>query len=247
MPADVSMYEFCCKVRGVKIRTACRNSALKIDAKTVTGAIGRKTKLIFIDSPGNPAGTLVDKNSLITILRQKVVVVVDEAYFEYCGKTAAPLVKQYPNLIILRSFSKWAGLSGLRLGYLIANPKIIKNFLLIKPPYNVNSAAQELGLIALSRRKLLLKKLKQQLTVKRQIVEQLKRFKNFEVLSGQGFYILVRVKNFPRDELLGKLKAKGILVKPLGQAGLQDSFLVSLESVGKMKKLIKSLELIFKE
>lgn len=70
-----------------------------------------------------------------------MVVVVDEAYYEFCGQTVAPLVPKYSNLVVLRSFSKWAGLGGLRAGYGIFSTNIAELIRRIKIPYNVNAAA----------------------------------------------------------------------------------------------------------
>jgi histidinol-phosphate aminotransferase len=243
-PPTFPMYEFCSKVRGVRIRKVPRNMSLAINTKKLQAAVVKKTKLIFIDSPGNPAGTLIGRNDLVRLLRKKVMVVVDEAYFEYSGKTVAPLVKKFPNLIVLRSFSKWAGLAGLRVGYLIASPKIIETFLLIKPPYNVNSAAQELALVALSKKNKILKELKKSLSLKRRIVKALSKFKDFKVRAGDGSYILVQLKEGDVQQLIKKLKVKGIIVKPINQNGLANSFLVSVEKENKMNRFVKFLNLI---
>lgn len=246
-PPTFPMYEFCCAVRGVKIKKVPRNKSLNINFKKLISVISNRTKLVFIDSPGNPTGKLLDEKQLIILLQKKIIVVVDEAYFEYSGQTVASLIKRYPNLVVIRSFSKWAGLAGLRLGYLIANPEVIKIFLLIKPPYNVNSVAQEVGLLASRNRKQIIRKLQSQLAIKKIIVKELRQFKNLKIEAGQGSYILLQVLNANRDAIISKLKKRGILVKPINQPQLTNSFLVSLESRPKMNKLIKVLKQITKE
>ncbi len=240
------MYEFCCKIRGVKIKKVSRDESMDINFTSLASAITNRTKLVFIDSPGNPTGRLVDEWQLLNLLEKKIIVAIDEAYFEYSGKTSAELIKKYPNLVILRSFSKWAGLAGLRLGYLIANPEVIEAFLLIKPPYNVNSVAQELGLLALKKKKSILKKLQAQLRVKKIIAQALRQFKNLRVQEGEGSYIMLEVLNGSRDAVISKLRQRGVLVKPINQVGLTNNFLVSLEEKAKMDKLIRALKQIIK-
>ena len=75
--------------------------------------------------------------------------VVDETYFEFCGQSYMNLIDDFENLIIIRSFSKWAGLAGLRLGYAITNTEIIKRIIQIKQPYNINSAAEFVAIEAM--------------------------------------------------------------------------------------------------
>lgn len=246
-PPTFPMYEFFCAVRGVKIKRIPRYNSFGVNFKKLVSAVTSKTKLIFIDSPGNPTGKLVDEEQLKVLLQNKIIVVVDEAYFEYSGRTVASLVRNYPNLIVIRSFSKWAGLAGLRLGYLIANPEVVKAFLLIKPPYNVNSVAQEVGLSAARKRKQLLKKLKLRLMVKDKIVKDLQQLKGFKVEAGQGSYIMLRMLGGNRETIINKLKKRGILVKPVNQPQLKDSFLISLEVMSKMNKLVNALKQIIKE
>ncbi|MDY6999106.1 MAG: aminotransferase class I/II-fold pyridoxal phosphate-dependent enzyme, partial [Actinomycetota bacterium] len=72
----------------------------------------QKTKVVFIASPNNPSGNVTDTGAILELLQTGMVVVVDEAYYEFSGVTVAPLVPQHHNLIVLRSMSKWAGLAG---------------------------------------------------------------------------------------------------------------------------------------
>ena len=134
--------------RGVLINIP-RIKDFAIDIKNVLNSINDKTKLIIVCNPNNPTGNLTSITNIVKILETQKLVLIDEAYFEFSGKTTLPLIKAYPNLIILRSFSKWAGIAGLRLGYLVASPYLIRQLMKIKSPYNVNVAAELAGLVAL--------------------------------------------------------------------------------------------------
>ena len=134
--------------RGVLINIP-RIKDFSIEIEKILNAINDKVKLIIVCNPNNPTGNLTNINYIIKILDTQKLVLIDEAYFEFSGKTVLQLIKKYPNLIILRSFSKWAGIAGLRLGYLVASPYLIRQIMKIKSPYNINVAAELAGLVAL--------------------------------------------------------------------------------------------------
>ena len=92
-------------------------------------------------------GNVATESQIRAMLDTGIIVVVDEAYYEFCGQTALPLLQEYPNLVVLRTFSKWAGLAGLRVGLGVMDPSIAQTIMSMKPPYNVNLAA-EIALIA---------------------------------------------------------------------------------------------------
>lgn len=107
------------------------------------------SNLIFLCSPNNPLGNTIPRDIIKEILDLGKVTVIDEAYFEFSGKTVLDLLSDYDNLIILRTFAKAFGLAGLRAGYAVANPKLIDYVSKTKPPFNVNYLAQEAMLAAL--------------------------------------------------------------------------------------------------
>lgn len=113
-------------------------------AERLIEAVTPQTKLIYIVNPNNPTGLLYSTAKIEQILKAAphVLVIVDEAYFEFCGVTMAPLATQYPNLIVTRSFSKAFGLAGLRCGYILTHPDNLKAINKIRIGKNVNSLAQ---------------------------------------------------------------------------------------------------------
>jgi len=135
------MYPFSTAVCGGKTVTVPRNSAHGVDIAAVKAAIDERAKVIFIASPNNPTGNLIPPDAVRELLDTGIMVVIDEAYYEFSGQTFALRVPEHPNLIVLRSFSKWAGLGGLRAGYGILPASIAELIRRIKIPYNVNAAA----------------------------------------------------------------------------------------------------------
>lgn len=128
------------------------------DLDAMAAAITGRTRLVFICNPNNPTGTMVDGRALEAFLRrvpEHVVVVVDEAYYEYAvsdpdyPRSVEYLRAGQPNLIVLRSFSKVYGLAGLRIGYMLAHEALIDYMERARPPFNVNRLAQAAALAAL--------------------------------------------------------------------------------------------------
>lgn len=134
--------------RGVVLNVP-RKKDFAIDTEAILRSIDKKVKIIFICNPNNPTGTVTTVDEIEKILKSGVLVCVDEAYIEYGGQSCIPLMKKYNNLVILRSFSKWAGIAGLRLGYGLMSANMVAQLMKIKQPYNVNSAAVIAGIASL--------------------------------------------------------------------------------------------------
>ena len=116
-------------------------------------AVNERTKAVFIGTPHNPTGTICKKDELermLSALPGEVILVWDEAYYEYVDDPAYPdsmaYIDRYPNLLVLRTFSKIYGLAGLRVGYGIGAPEIINYLERVRPPFNVNRLGQEAAL-----------------------------------------------------------------------------------------------------
>ena len=136
------MYSFSAEVCGGETITVSRDGNFEIDVEAIKLAITNKTKIAFLASPNNPTGNIATESQIRGILDTGIIVVVDEAYYEFCGETALPLLEEYSNLVVLRTFSKWAGLAGLRVGLGVMSPEIARSIMSMKPPYNVNLASE---------------------------------------------------------------------------------------------------------
>ena len=144
------MYSFSAHVCGGNVIDVRRDAGYGVDVEQVLRAIAPGTKVIFVASPNNPTGNLTPAEDILRLLESGLLVVVDEAYYEFSGVTMALLVPQHENLVVLRTFSKWAGLAGLRIGYGIFSPTLVSHLMAIKPPYNINVAAQTAALASLA-------------------------------------------------------------------------------------------------
>ncbi|MCX6771897.1 MAG: histidinol-phosphate transaminase [Candidatus Micrarchaeota archaeon] len=136
-----SMYRICAEANGVSAIGVRLDGSFQPDVKAILAAVKRsRPKLIFACSPNNPTGNLLDFARLGKIAKKaKAVLVVDEAYAEFAGRSFAGQARRYPNVVVLRTFSKAWALAGARLGYCITSPEIIRLLQKVKLPYNVNS------------------------------------------------------------------------------------------------------------
>jgi histidinol-phosphate aminotransferase len=119
--------------------------------ETLINHIGPRTRMIYICNPNNPTGGLLTEAEIVFLLAyaERTMVVVDEAYFEFCSRTVADLVNRFPNLVVVRSFSKAFGLAALRVGYALSNPANLEFINRIKVGKNLNALAQAAAVAAL--------------------------------------------------------------------------------------------------
>ena len=139
--------------------------------------------MIFIASPNNPTGNLAQENQIIDLLETGIIVCLDETYFEFSNFSFSHLLSKYNNLIIIRSFSKWAGIAGLRVGYAISSEIITKHLMDIKQPYNVNVAAENAVIQTLNYKDKLFEKVKKLMDEKNKIRRLHKRMSKHYFLS----------------------------------------------------------------
>jgi histidinol-phosphate aminotransferase len=137
------MYRYWGEVAGAKIEALRYGAAMEFPLEGVFGALAGRPRALFICNPNNPTGTLLDAGAIETVLKvaTHTAVVVDEAYVEFCGVTVVPLIQKYPQLFVARTFSKAAGLAGLRLGGVIACSESLAILRRATAPFPVNIAA----------------------------------------------------------------------------------------------------------
>lgn len=148
-PPTFGMYRFVAGVQGIGLVEAARRPDFTLDLDAVLAALTDDVPLVVLASPNNPTGNALSDAELAALLATGATVVVDEAYAEFAGRSFVPWTERHPRLIVLRTFSKWAGLAGLRVGYGVFPAPVAELLLRIKQPYNVNVAAEAAALAAL--------------------------------------------------------------------------------------------------
>jgi histidinol-phosphate aminotransferase len=138
-----AMYRFYSELAGARVRVLSYGADLQFPMNALLTALGRGPRIFFLANPNNPTGSVLGSTELRRILQaaKKTLVVVDEAYFEFSGITILPWIRRYNNLVVTRTFSKAAGLAGLRLGCIFAQRSIAEHFRKAQSPYPVNVAA----------------------------------------------------------------------------------------------------------
>jgi histidinol-phosphate aminotransferase len=150
-PPTYGMYEVYANINDVPVKEVPLTTAFQLNLEVLEEAVDASTKIIFFCSPNNPTGNSMDREDIEMVLNNfDGIVVVDEAYINYSRRRSfASELKDYPNLVVMQTFSKAWGLAALRLGMIFASKEIVAVLNKIKPPYNVNQATQELALKAL--------------------------------------------------------------------------------------------------
>jgi histidinol-phosphate aminotransferase len=235
------MYSYCTAICAGKIVAVKRQADFNIDIATILSVVDSKTKIIFLASPNNPSGNMVETSNIIKLLHSNMVVVVDEAYFEFSGKTCADYVLQYPNLIVLRTFSKWAGLAGLRVGYGIFPENIINHLIKIKQPYNVNIAAQVAAIESLKDLPHLNKSINLIIEERSRLLAALKKYQWLEVFDSESNFILCKVLNGNASSIHRQLRERGIIIRYYDNPDLKNYIRISVGKPVHTAKLIKAM------
>ncbi len=243
LPPTYGMYEVSANLNEVAMEAVQLTADFEIPVAAVLESITPTTKLIFICSPNNPTGNLIEPESIEAILTQfNGLVVVDEAYIDFAASASwTGRLAEFPNLVVLQTFSKAWGMAGLRLGMAFASADIISMLDKIKPPYNINEATQELALQALSHTESL-----------RDMVEEIKQERELLLLSlptlatvthvypSDANFILVQVKD--ADGLYKYLLDRGIVVRNRsGITGCKNCLRITVGTLEENQKLLQAI------
>ena len=235
------MYGFCARVAGGEVRLVQRDELFEIDVGDVRDAIDSKTKLIFISSPNNPTGNLASEEQVRELLETGLVVVVDEAYFEFCNQTAVGLVESHENLVVLRTLSKWAGLAGLRIGYGIMSPRLVNHVIDIKSPYNVNVAAEAALLASLEDAPALMANVNLIVEERERMSTLLKDIPGVTQWPSHGNFILCQFAPGRAGEIFDALARRGIFVRNFSSERLRDCFRIAVGTPDQTDALIAAM------
>lgn len=226
-----SMYRIIARGLGLHYVGISLTDPFELDQEAMLQAIEEhQPAAIFLAYPNNPTGNLFDRKSILEILaKSSGVVVLDEAYFPFSGKTFLSELTRYPNLVILRTFSK-IGLAGLRLGVLIGEKTFLKELNKIRLPYNINGLTQASADFMLSHQQVLTEQVGQICADRTWLTHQLNMLDNITVYPSEANFILIRPPQGSGERLFNRLKSAGILVKYFREAStvLQDCLRVTI-------------------
>lgn len=222
------------------------------DLDAMAAAITPDTRLIYIANPNNPTGTFLSADDIAAFLAKvppTVVVVLDEAYNEFLKSEqqydSTAWVRQYPNLLVSRTFSKAYGLAGLRVGYGIAQPQLTDLLNRIRQPFNVNSLAQAAAVAALNDAQFLQQSAELNAAGYVQLTDAFDRL-GLQYVPSSGNFVLVRVGD---DTGAGArvnvaLLKQGVIVRPVGNYGLPQWLRISIGLPEENATFIDALETV---
>jgi len=203
------------------------------DLDTMRGALGPRSRVVFIANPNNPTGTWLARDAIEAFLDAvpaDLLVVIDEAYFEYPEVTGyascIDLIERFPNLIVTRTFSKVYGLAGLRVGYGVSDPRIAELLNRVRQPFNVNAVALAAAEAALDDTEHLSLSLEVNRTGLTQLTTGLAAL-GLEYIPSVANFVTVRVPR-PATEVYADLLRAGVIVRPMAGYGLPEHLRVTV-------------------
>ena len=241
------MYSFSARAYGGDVISVERDDRFEVDVERIQATIDSRTRMVFVASPNNPTGNVTSESTMRALLNLGLPVVVDETYHEFCGHTVVPLLKEYANLIVLRSFSKWAGLAGLRVGYGIMVPELAQVVLRMKPPYNVNRAAEVAVIASLEDVELLSQRVKEIVSERERMYSLLQCIPGIQPWPSQANFILCRVPEGCGRPVAQGLARRGIFVRYFDTPRLRDFVRISVGLRHHTDSLVQALEEVVKE
>lgn len=243
-PPTFGMYAFDAGLHRARFIEVPRQDDFSLDLDAVERIVrSEKPRLIFLASPNNPDGSLLSKDTVERLLDLPSLLVLDEAYIEFSspGASLVSEVLKRSNLIVLRTFSKWAGLAGLRVGFGVFPDWIVPHLWKIKQPYNVTVAASRSALVSLEHANKLEENGQRIKAERERFFSMLKAIPWLRPYPSQANFILCRVRGMDARELKMKLAIRGILVRYFDKPGIQDCIRISIGKPEQSDVVVKAL------
>ena len=218
----------------------------RLDLAGIAALVDPRTKLVFLSNPNNPTGTYVRLRELATFMNRvppETIIVIDEAYADYVEASDYPfaikdLLPGHPRLVVLRTFSKAYGLAGLRVGYGIMSPQLVRAMELVRPVFSVSVIAEAAAIAALSDVNHVERSRRLVFRERAKLLDRLRRMGLTPYPSQANF---VCVGRMPED-IIQHLEARGVLVRSLGSYGIPDSIRISIGAPEANRRCLDALE-----
>jgi|WetSurMetagenome_2_1015567.scaffolds.fasta_scaffold00115_9 histidinol-phosphate aminotransferase len=213
-----SMYGIISAALGEKTIAVPLDKEFDLDTEKILAAIKKeKPKLVFLSSPNNPTGNCFSSDRISKIIRASVgIVVVDEAYLPFAGRKGfLPMLRDFPNLVILKTMSK-IGFAALRLGYMIADEAITSELEKVRLPYNVNSLSQAVAVMGMKNPGLMEKQTREVVSERERLMKALSSIAGVKTFPSEANFILFRTPD--ADITFDILLKHGILIKNMNMA-----------------------------
>ena len=220
----------------------------KLDTQSIFDSISKKTKMIFLCTPNNPTGTLIEKDVLSDIASKNpnILIVIDEAYFEYSEVTNKDLINEFDNIFIIRTMSKVLGLAGMRIGYGLACDEIIEYMHRIKPVFSLTRLSFVAALNTFKDTQYITESIKKGIESRQYLYDEVSKIDGLKIFPSKSNFLLINVKDtgFTASELAFELMKKGIIVRDCTSfKGLDEYWIrISICTLEEDEKFIKILK-----
>jgi histidinol-phosphate aminotransferase len=258
-PPTFGMYRFDATVNRAHVIDVWRNKDFSVDIDTIVEQVAHRqraldrepangsVKVVFLASPNNPSGNWLPDNHVQRLLELPVLLVLDEAYVEFSERQSrVSLVKSHENLVVVRTFSKVAGMAGLRLGYAVCPEWLMQHLWKFKQPYNVNVAATVAGLASLRSRPQLEAASSRIRMERDRLYSLLDEIPVLDPWPSEANFILCKVHDGSAVDLKRNLERKGVMVRYYSSPGLEDYIRISVGRPEHTDRLMEVLQEITK-
>jgi histidinol-phosphate aminotransferase len=243
-PPTFGFYAAVAQVSNLERVIIPRRADLSLDLKKITQAACDGAKMIFLANPNNPDGGLIPPETIQALLALPLLVVLDEAYVEFAPENTSwiKVVPERENLIVLRTFSKWGGLAGIRLGYGAFPAGLLAELMKIKQPYNIPVTASEAGMSALDSVDLLNQRRDQILIERSRFLKALQSLDWLQPYPTQSNFVLCKVIGRDAKQVKKWLEKRGVLIRYFNKPRLRDHVRFSIGKPEEMQKLMNELK-----
>jgi histidinol-phosphate aminotransferase len=226
-----------------------RKESFDIDPEAILTAMHRQTsiKMVALSSPNNPTGNVASPGAIVDLLQTGVWVLVDETYYEFCDRTVAPLVAEFDNLVVLRSFSPWAGLHGLPVGYALCSTRAAARLQRLTPPGGLNWASQLAAIASLEDREDLKQRVRRLRLERGRLYRQLRKLNLVQPYPSAANFLLCQVTRGEAAHLQRHLQEDGILVKAIADRWLPNHLRIGVGLPEDSNLLVASLRTLAQE
>jgi histidinol-phosphate aminotransferase len=208
----------------------------------------KQAKIILLASPNNPTGTVLGTGKIAEIAgRTDALVVIDEAYFEFHGLSVQSLIDAHPNIVVLRTFSKALRCAGLRLGYMLGAPGVVKELEKVKLPFSVGMFKQVAGEVIMEQRQWLEEQIDTTIRERERVFRHLQQHPDIQPIPSKANFILFRIKSFCKckrgqaKKLFEHLCGLGVLIRAYDSPELEEMLRVSIGSREENDRFLEAL------
>ena len=240
-PPTFGMYDFLGRIYGANIIQARRNEDFSLDMHALESALDNGAKLLYLASPNNPTGNALPRQQLERLLEHNAAIVGDEAYAEFVGESVVDMVAERDNLIVVRTFSKWAGLAGLRAGYAVLPKALVDVIWKVKVPYNLSVAAEQAILASLKDADWLQKNVERILAERERMATRLAELPWLRPFPSRANFVLCEVRGMAAKDVRDRLREQGVMIRYYDYIGLRNCIRVSVGKPEHTDRLMEAL------